>query len=161
MAGYARDVVALLLISSVLAGAQGNRWDRVRYRHGMLRTEVAARDWGNQLSVTPELITFKLKDGQTLEIATHSVTGLRYSQETSRNFEWLPQVPLPQTLVAPLALLGLLHKTRSHLIGIEYRAPDSRKSALLLQGDKHNYRAILTALQSATRAPMAESQTEK
>lgn len=60
-------------------------------------------------------------------------------------------------LVAPVALFGLLYKTRLHFIGIQYRTTDGRNAGLLLQGDKENYRAILVALQSVCGLPISVS----
>lgn len=54
--------IAALLALSTLAYAQGNTWNRVRYNGGTVHTSVSYKDWDNTLSVTSDLITFKLKD---------------------------------------------------------------------------------------------------
>ena len=64
-------------------------------------------------------------------------------------------------LISPVALVGLMHKTRLHFIGIQYTAQDGKKAGLLMQGDKDNFRAILVALQSVTGAPVAVSEKER
>jgi hypothetical protein len=64
-------------------------------------------------------------------------------------------------LVAPVALFGLLHKTRLHFIGIQYKLPEDKAGGILLQGDKSNYRAILVALQGVTGAPVSVSEKER
>src|SRR6185437_16894223 len=38
---------------------------------------------------------------------------------------------------------------------------DGKKAGLLLQGDKNNYRAILTALEGATGAPLSVSEKDR
>jgi hypothetical protein len=58
-------------------------------------------------------------------------------------------------LISPIALFGLLHKTRLHFIGIQYATDDGKAAGILLQGDKDNYRAILVALQGVTGVPVS------
>jgi hypothetical protein len=58
-------------------------------------------------------------------------------------------------LVAPVALFGLLHKTRLHYIGIQYKTSGDNTGGILLQGDKDNYRAILVALQGVAGVPVS------
>jgi PEGA domain len=59
-----------------------------------------------------------------------------------------------------VALFGLFHKTRLHFIGIEYTI-NGKNGGLLLQGDKDNYRAILQALESTTRAPLSVAEKDR
>lgn len=154
-----RKAVALALVCCTYALADtGNSWSRVRYNGGTVQTKVDAKDWDNHLTVTSDRIVFQLKDGQKIEIATHSVTGLSYGQEAHRRVGTMVALGI---LVAPVALFGLFHKTRLHFIGIEYKTPDGKKAGLLLQGDKGNYRAILMALKSATGAPLAVAEKDR
>jgi hypothetical protein len=64
-------------------------------------------------------------------------------------------------LLAPLALFGLFHKTRLHYVGIEFSTDDDKKSGLLLQAHKDNYRAVLLALRGATGAPISVAESER
>jgi len=122
-----------------------NRGPRhARFSRDGVETKVDPKDWNNHLTVTSDTITLKLKDGQQVEIPARSVTGLSYGQEAHRRVGTMIALGI---LVSPVALFGLMHKTRLHFIGIEYTTPDSKKAGLLLQGDKDNYRAILTALE--------------
>ncbi len=153
-----RHFLSLFLCACLVAYAQGNTFTRVRYNGGTVSTKVDPKDWDNQLIVTSDLITFKLKDGQKIDIQPKSVTSLSYGQEAHRRVGTMIALGI---LVAPLALFGLFHKTRLHFIGVEYATPDGKKAGLLLQGDKNNYRAILVALQSVTGAPVAVSAKER
>ena len=150
-------LVAFLLYFTLLATAQGNTWNKVRYNGGTLQTKVDPKDWDNHLTVASDLITLKLKDGQAVEILSKSVTGLSYGQEAHRRVGTMVGL----ALISPVALFGLLHKTRLHFIGIEYAAADEKKSGLLLQGDKDNYRAILLSLHSVTNAPLTVSEKDR
>jgi len=152
-----RQLVALVLCSALAAGAQGNTWNKVRYNGGTLQTKVDPKAWDNHLTVTSEMITLRLKDGQTIEILPSWVTGLSYGQEAHRRTGTM----IALSLISLVALFGLFHKTRLHFIGIEYTTADNKKSALLLQGHKDNYRAILVALRGATGAPVAVAEEDR
>ncbi len=151
-------LLAVFLCSAVVLYAQGNSWNKVRYNGGTLQTKVHPKDWDNHLTVTSDKITLRLKDRQTLEIATSSVTGLSYGQEAHRRVGTMVALGI---LVAPLALFGLFHKTRLHFIGIEYTTPENKKAGVLLQGHKDNYRAILMALRGATGTPVAVGEKDR
>src|SRR5690349_15449243 len=157
-AGYRLAVVLLALTTAAYATSEGNSWNKVRYNGGTLQTKVDPKDWNNHLTVTSDTITLKLKDGQQVEIPARSVTGLSYGQEAHRRVGTMIALGI---LVSPVALFGLMHKTRLHFIGIEYTTPDSKKAGLLLQGDKDNYRAILTALEGSTGAPLSVSEKDR
>jgi hypothetical protein len=152
-----RRLITILLCFAVLASAQGNSWNKIRYNGGTLQTKVDPKDWDNHLTVTSDLVTLKLKDGQTAEIPTKQVTGLSYGQEAHRRVGTM----IGLALISPVALFGLFHKTRLHFIGIEYATPDNKKSGILLQGDKDNYRAILLALHSVTNAPLTVAEKDR
>ncbi len=153
-----RQIIAVVAILTVTSYAQGNSWNKVRYNGGTLATKVDFKDWNNQLTVTPDTITLKLKDGQVLEIPTKSVTGLSYGQEAHRRVGTMVALAI---LIAPVALFGLFHKTRLHYIGIEYATPDKKSAGVLLQGDKNNYRAILMALRGATGAKVDVAEDDR
>jgi hypothetical protein len=153
-----RRSLAIFLCFASLTWAQGNTFDRVRYNGGSVPSKVDAKDWGNKLTVTSDTITLALKDGQKLDIAPKSVTALSYGQEAHRRVGTMIALAV---LVAPIALFGLLHKTRLHFIGIQYKTPDGKPSGILLQGDKENYRAILVALQGVTGVPVSVAEKDR
>jgi len=154
----AAKVLAIFLSVALLAYAQGNTFDRVRYNGGSVASKVGPKDWGNHLTVTSDLIVLALKDGQKAEIKPKSVTSLSYGQEAHRRVGTMIALAV---LVAPVALFGLFHKTRLHYIGIQYTAADGKNAGVLLQGDKDNYRAILVALQSVTGVPVAVGEKDR
>jgi hypothetical protein len=125
---------------------------------GPSQAKVDPKNWNNRLTVTADLILFELKDGEKVEIKPKSVTSLSYGQEAHRRVGTMIALAI---LVAPVALFGLLHKTRLHFIGIQFNTPDGKTGGLLLQGDKDNYRAILVALQSVTGVPVSVSDKER
>ena len=140
--------IFVVILFSAFAHAEDGRWDKVRYNGGTLQSKVDPHDWNNHLSVNSTQITLDLKDGQYVTIPVSEVTGLSYGQEAHRRVS------------AMFVLFGLFHKTRVHYIGLEYTV-DGKKSAVLLQGDKDNYREILTALEQATHAPFSVSEKDR
>jgi len=153
-----RAALILVLCATLVVYGQGNTFNKVRYNGGTVATKVGPKDWGNRLTVSSEAITFRLKDGQSVEINPRLVTGLSYGQEAHRRVGTMVALGI---LFAPLALFGLFHKTRLHFIGIEYRTPDGKPAGLLLQGHKNNYRAILMALRGATGAAVAVAEEDR
>lgn len=154
----AKRLCTMVLCMAMSAPAQGNTWNKVRYNGGTVQTSVNAKDWKNTLTITSDLITLRLKDGQSVEVKCSSVTGLSYGQEAHRRVGTMITLGI---LLAPLALFGLFHKTRLHFIGIEYVDSEGKKSGLLLQGHKDNYRAILMALRGATGAKVSVADEDR
>ena len=152
-----RRILVLLLCTAILSYADGNTF-KVRYNGGSVPSKVKADDWGNNLTITPEAITFELKDGNKVVIPPKSVTGISYGQEAHRRVGTMVALAV---LISPVALFGLFHKTRLHYIGIQYTGATGTKDGVLLQGDKGNYRAILVALQGVTNLPVSVSEKER
>jgi hypothetical protein len=147
-------MLAALLCFALLAYADGgNTFTRVRYNGGSVASKVDPKDWGNKLTVTSDAITLEFKDKTALVIPPKSVSSLSYGQEAHRRVGTMVALAI---LVAPVALFGLLHKTRLHYIGIQYK-----NAGILLQGDKDNYRAMLVALQGVTGAPVSVAEKER
>jgi hypothetical protein len=126
-------VIALLCASVSVSYGQGNVFKHIRYNGGTFSTKVKPDEWRNQLIVTSDAITFKLRDGQEIQIVSKLVTSLSYGEEAGHLY----------------------------FIGIQYTSPKGEKAGLLLQGDKHNYRAILQALQSVTNLPISVNETNR
>jgi len=152
-----RAIVVTVCFALVVYG-QGNTFDRVRYNGGSVSSKVDPKEWKNTLTVTSDKITLTLKDGVSVDIPPKSVTGLSYGQEAHRRVGTMIALAV---LVAPVALFGLLHKTRLHYIGVQYATPDNKSAGILLQGDKDNYRAILVALQGVTGVPVSVAEKER
>jgi hypothetical protein len=154
-------VVLSCLMASAVFG-EGNAFTKVRYNGGSLPSTVSPKDWGNKLTITPDTITLQLKGAgkeiDKFEIPSKSVTSLSYGQEAHRRVGTMIALAV---LVAPVALLGLLHKTRLHYIGVQYKTADGKNGGILLQGDKDNYRAMLIALQGVTDAPVSVAEKER
>lgn len=137
-------ILALTLCSQT-ALATGNQF-KFRYTGGTTETKVKPNDWHNNMTVTPEQILLELKDGQKIAIDPQKVNRLTYGQNARR----MVGTMIALSLINPLALFGLFHKKRSHFIGIEYSTADGKNGAVLVQADKDQYRAMMTALSGVT-----------
>ena len=149
-----RRIVAALLVLGLagppcLAG-EGNSWNKLRYSGGTVAAKVNPFDWNTTLTVAPGELTFLL-GRQTFRLAPAEVTALSYGQEAHRRVADMVALSIVAT---PLALFGILHQSKTHFIGIEYRTGDGKPGALLLEADKNNYRAILRTLESVTGKPV-------
>jgi hypothetical protein len=143
---------------SLVTFAQGNVFNKVRYNGGSVASKVDPKSWDNKLTVTSDTITLELKDKQRVDIPPKSVASLSYGQEAHRRVGTMIALAI---LVSPVALFGLLHKTRLHFIGIQYKTSDGKNAGILLQGDKDNYRAILVALQGVTGVPVSVAEKDR
>jgi hypothetical protein len=148
---------ALLTFLTVTTFADNNDF-KVRYNGGTLKTKVDPKDWDNHLTVTSDQISLSLKDGQKVEFPAKNITALSYGQEATRRVGTMIALAI---LLSPVALFGLFHKKREHFIGIEYKDTEGKGVGLLLQGDKDNYRAIMTALEAVSGAPVSVSEKDR
>lgn len=151
-------LLAAFLCACLATYADGNAFDRVRYNGGSVDSKVDPKEWHNKLTITSDAITLALKDGKSVVIPPKSVTSLSYGQEAHRRVGTMVALAV---LVAPVALFGLLHKTRLHYIGIQYNDAQNKSAGILLQGDKDNYRAILVALQGVSNVPVSVAEKDR
>jgi len=148
-----RTVAALLvfwLASQPCLAAEGNTWNKLRYSGGTVEAKVNPFDWNTTLTVMPDGLRFVF-GRKTFRLAPSAVTALSYGQEAHRRVADMVALSLVAT---PLALFGILHQSKTHFVGIEYRTDDGKAGGLLLEADKNNYRAILRALETVTGKPV-------
>lgn len=150
--------IIFVLTVSLLAYGQGNTFKKVRYQGGSIASKVKPDDWDNTLTVTADEIKLNFKDGVECKIDPKKVTGLSYGQEAHRRVGTMIALAV---LLTPLALFGLMHKTRKHYVGIEWQEAEGKKNGVLLQADKDNYKGMLMALRGVTGAPVSVSAEER
>jgi hypothetical protein len=130
-----------------LWAAGGSSWNKLRYRGGTVEVKVDPYDYNTTLTISPDVIVLAFARSVTLRIKPDSVTSLSYGQEAHRR---VADVVALSIVFSPLALFGLLHVSKDHLIGIVYHTDDGKPAAVLLEADKSNYSAILLALKTVT-----------
>jgi hypothetical protein len=138
-------------------GADSNSWNKVRYTGGTIQAKVDPYDWNTVLTVTPDAIVFVFAHRQTLRINPARVVSLSYGQEAHRRVGEM--VALNVMMISPIALFGLLHKSKDHFIGVQFKGEDGKPAGLLIEADKNNYRAILAALTTVTGKPVEDAPT--
>ena len=136
--------------------AQGNQF-KVRYAGGSVPSTVKADDWGNTITVSPEVIVLKLKDGQEIKIDPKDIKLMTHSRHASRRIGRYAAL----AVVSPLFLLGMLKKNKQHFIGIATETPDGKKNGYNLQSKNEQYRALMTALEGVTGLKVEEEVEEK
>ena len=147
-----KKVLVFVICSSLVAWADGNTFDKIRYNGGSISTKVKPDDWDNKLTVSSDAIVFAMKDGQTISVPPQHVTSLSYGQEAHRRVGTAIGIAV---ISLGAGALFALHKTKLHYIGINYVDQDGKKQGMLLQGDKSNFRAIIVALQGVTGVPLS------
>jgi hypothetical protein len=143
--------LALALAAPGALPADGNSWNKLRYSGGTVEAKVNPFDWNTTLTVKPDAIVLVFAGRVTVRMQPAQVTALSYGQEAHHRVADMVALSVVAT---PLALFGILHKSRTHFVGIEYRAEDGKPGALLLEADKNNYRAILHVLAAITGQPV-------
>jgi hypothetical protein len=143
-----------ILVLTLAAQGQGNSWNKLRYSGGTVPAKVNPFDWNTTLTVSPDGIVLMFAHRVTVRMSPAQVTALSYGQEAHRRVADMVALSVVAT---PLALFGILHKSKVHFIGIEYHGDDGKPGAVLLEADKNNYRPILRVLKSLTGKPVQNS----
>jgi len=144
----------LILCAPVLS--QGNQF-QVRYVGGSVASTVKADDWGNNITITSDVITLKLKDGQEIKIDPKNVKLITHSRQASRRIGAYAAA----AIISPIFLLGMLKKNKRHFIGIAVETPDGKKDGYNLQAKNDKYKALITALEGVTGVKVEEEVEEK
>lgn len=128
------------------AVAQHNGF-KVRYLGGAVETRTDKDDWNNRLTILSDEIRLQLKDGQKISIDPTSVTSISYGRAATRHVaRWVAL----GILFTPIAVMGIFNENVQHYISIEYESADHKKSGILVQAHKDNYRNVLALLRGAT-----------
>ncbi len=141
----------MLVIASGQCLGQDTSWNKIRYIGGTVRVNVDPYDWNTTLTVTPDAVVMVFAHRLTLRIPPSHVTALSYGQEAHRRVKDMVVI---SALVNPVALFGLLHKSKDHFIGVEYTGEDGKPAGVLLEAHKDNYKSVIQALKAATGRPV-------
>lgn len=106
--------------------------------------------WDNSLNITDNEITFGFRKNliPTETIATSSVIRITYGQATTRRVgKWVAAA----ILLAPLALVGIFHKSRQYRVLVEWMDDQDRERAILMQVHKDHFVGVLNDLAFRTQ----------
>lgn len=146
-----RRLVAGLFASLAVAAPAPNRWNKLRYQGGTFDAKVNPFDWNTTLTLLPGQLELVFAGRKRLKIPLANVVALSYGQKAYRRIADLAVLSL---LVTPGALFGLLHKSKDHLVAIEYKGPNGEPGGVLLTAHKDVYRELLQVLKMATGKPV-------
>jgi len=116
--------------------------------------------WDNSLNVTDKEITLgfrkNLIPSETFPVA--SVKRITYGQATTRRVgQWVAL----GVLLAPVALIGIFHKSRQHRVLVEWTDAQQRDRAMLMQVDKKYFVGVLNDLTFRTGKPIYADADDK
>ena len=116
--------------------------------------------WDNSLNITDKEITLgfrkNLIPAETFPVT--SVKRITYGQATTRRVgQWVAL----GVLLAPVALLGIFHKSRQHRVLIEWTDDEQREKGMLMQLDKKVFVGILNDLSFRTSQPIYADAEDK
>jgi hypothetical protein len=156
MKTFIAGFLCILMITTPALAQTGNQFE-VRYAGGSVASTVKADDWKNSLTVTSEIITLKLKDGQELKIEPKNVRLITHGHQASRKIGTYAAL----AIISPIFLLGMLKKNKKNFVGLAYENSDGTKGGINLQVKNDKYLAALTALEGVTGLKTEEELSEK
>jgi hypothetical protein len=145
-----RRVAAAGLASLLQAGvsaAPANAWNKIRYQGGSIEAKVNPFDWNTTLTLRPGEVDLLFAGRKRVIVPVADITNISYGQKAYRR---VADMALLSVLATPVALFGLLRKSKDHIVGIEYKTPDGKTGAILLTVHKDSYQDLLRALKATT-----------
>lgn len=116
--------------------------------------------WDNSLTVTDKEITLGFRKNLIPEevIPVSSIGGITYGQATTRRVgKWIAV----GVIVAPIALVGIFHKSRQHRILVEWTDDQQRERGMLIQAHKDHFVNILNDLAFHTGKPIKANSEDR
>jgi hypothetical protein len=142
--------LVLVLQPFRLAGAD-QVWKKLRYQGGTIEAKVNPFDWNTTLRVSGNQLELTFAGQKTVRIEASQITALSYGQKAYRRVGDMAALSF---LVTPVALFGMLYKSKDHLIGIQYKAVDGAPGGILLTVNKDEYAELLVRLSAITGKPV-------
>jgi hypothetical protein len=154
---FVNAVLFLALSCPAHGSAQTTTFNRVRYQGGTIPSKISPEEIRNKLVVGPE-ITLSLDNGQLIKFSSKQATSLSYGQEAAHRLG----LGIAIGVISPvLGAMVALHKSKQHMIGIDFTDDQGLKQGILLQADKSNYRSMLSSLQAVTGLPVDVREKEQ
>ncbi|MBL8212622.1 MAG: hypothetical protein JNK87_18050 [Bryobacterales bacterium] len=144
---FTASLFAALLLPGNTPAAGPPVWKKVRYEGGTVEARVNRFDWNTTVSIVSGAIELRFGGQKTYRIPTSAVTRLSYGQKAYRR---VADMATLSVFLTPVALFGVLHKSKDHTIAIEFTAHDGKPGAVLLMVHKDNYRDLLLTLANLT-----------
>ena len=142
---------ALLSRIAVPAAPPANSWNKIRYQGGTVSAKVNPFDWHTTVTIHAAQVEVVCAGRTKIEIPISEITSVSYGQHAYRR---VADMAISSLLATPIALFGLLHKSKDHLVAIRFRTPDKQNGGILIAVHKASYRDLLEAARAATRKPV-------
>jgi hypothetical protein len=116
--------------------------------------------WDNSLNITDKEITFGFRKNLIPSEAfpVTAVKRITYGQATTRRVvDWVSV----WSILAPIALVGLLHKSRQHRVLVEWTDSQQRERGMLMQVHKEHFVGLLYDLSFRTQKPIYADADDK
>jgi hypothetical protein len=116
--------------------------------------------WNNSFTLTGSegICSFGSDTLAPVNFALSGVTSILYGQASSRHVGvWLSV----GVIVAPIALLGLLHKSRKHTVLISWKSRDGREGGVYFEVQPDHYRRLLNSLSFQTGKPIYADEKDR
>ena len=116
--------------------------------------------WDNSLTITDDEITLGFRKNliPTETFPRSRLARITYGQATTRRVGTWVAVAI---ILAPLALVGIFHKSRQHRVLIEWTDDQERERAMLMQIHKDDFVAVLNDLAFRTQQPIYADAEDK
>ncbi|MCX6612474.1 MAG: hypothetical protein NTW74_16680 [Acidobacteria bacterium] len=150
-AALAGLLVAGVGSAQVTSVTQVKAWNKIRYQGGTVEAKVNPFDWNTTLTVRQGELELVFAGRKRVVIPVADVGRLSYGQKAYRR---VADMAVLSVFATPVALFGLLHKSKDHIVSVEYRMQDGKTGAVLLTVHKDQYEDLLRALQAATGKPV-------
>lgn len=148
-----KHISVFLLLSLVAEAQQFPKGIKYLGGPGFADVEQVRESWDNSLNLTDREVTFAfVKNVLPVEIvSTSSITSITYGQATTRRVgKWVAA----GIILAPVALVGIFHKSRQHRVLVEWVDDQKRERGLLMQAHKDQFVGILNGLTFRTGKPI-------
>jgi hypothetical protein len=138
--------LAGLLLGEAQAGP-ANSWNKIRYQGGTVEAKVNPFDWNTTATARAADLELVFAGRKRVVIPFAQISNVSYGQKAYRR---VADLAVLSVFATPVALFGLLHKSKDHIVSIEYKTDDDKRGAVLLTVHKDHFEALLKVLKAAT-----------
>lgn len=147
----AATLLCVLLMPLPVAAADTKVWKKVRYEGGTVEARVNRFDWNTTVTIGFDNLDLVFGGYTPFRIPVREVTHLSYGQKAYRR---VADMATLSVFLTPVALFGVLHKSKDHLVSIEFTDSAGKRGAVLLMVHKDQYREFLLTLKDVTGKPV-------
>jgi hypothetical protein len=152
---HANRIFAGILLRALLPPrplwAADATWKKARYEGGTVGASVNRFDWNTTVIASSDAVKLVFGGRKTVTFLASDITNLSYGRKAYRR---VADMATLSVFLTPVALFGVLHKSKDHLIGIEWKTTATKQAAVLLMVHKDSYEELLLKLKEMTGKPV-------